>query len=96
MNTQPTDLHENSKMTTKPTNMHAASSFDDFSLESSQLPLVTARARSTVCAPPAPKRVRGRVQGIDDGAFFDTLPKEQLDAWEGRAVLPVRGELVEP
>lgn len=31
----------------------------------------------------APKRMRGRVKGIDDSAFFDALPKEEIDAWEG-------------
>jgi prevent-host-death family protein len=42
-------------------------------------------ARMMPLAPAAPKRVRGRVKGIDDSAFFDVLPDDELNAWEGRA-----------
>jgi hypothetical protein len=30
-------------------------------------------------APAAPKRQRGRVKGIDDRAFFDALPDDELN-----------------
>jgi prevent-host-death family protein len=53
-------------------------------------------ARMMPLAPATPTRKRGRMKGIDDSAFFDALPNEELNAWEGRAVLRVRGELVEP
>lgn len=35
---------------------------------------------------PHPKRQPGGLEGlvIDDAAFFDPLPDEELDAWEGR------------
>ena len=36
-------------------------------------------------APETSKRQRGRVKGINDDAFFDPLPEEELAAWEGRA-----------
>lgn len=42
-------------------------------------------ARMMPLAPAAPKRKRGRVKGIDDRAFFDALPDDELNAWEGRA-----------
>jgi prevent-host-death family protein len=42
-------------------------------------------ARMMPLAPAAPKRVRGRLKGIDDRAFFDALPDDELNAWEGRA-----------
>jgi len=35
-------------------------------------------------APGTAKRQRGRVKGIDDTAFFDSLPEDELAAWEGR------------
>jgi prevent-host-death family protein len=41
-------------------------------------------ARMVPLAPAAPKRKRGRVKGINDDAFFDPLPEEELKAWEGR------------
>jgi prevent-host-death family protein len=41
-------------------------------------------ARMVPLAPAAPKRVRGRVKGIDDSTFFDALPDDELNAWEGR------------
>ena len=41
-------------------------------------------ARMVPLAPVAPKRQRGRVQGIIDDAFFDPLPEKELKAWEGR------------
>lgn len=31
----------------------------------------------------APKRMRGRLKGIDDTAFFDPLPDGEINAWEG-------------
>jgi prevent-host-death family protein len=42
-------------------------------------------ARMMPLAPTPPKRVRGRVKGIDDRAFFEALPDDELNAWEGRA-----------
>jgi prevent-host-death family protein len=42
-------------------------------------------ARMMPLAPAALKRQRGRVKGIDDRAFFDALPDDELNAWEGRA-----------
>ncbi len=42
-------------------------------------------ARMMPLAPEAPKRQRGRVKSINDDAFFDPLPEEELAAWEGRA-----------
>ncbi len=41
-------------------------------------------ARMVPLAPGTPKRVRGRLKGIDDSAFFDALPSDELDAWESR------------
>jgi prevent-host-death family protein len=35
-------------------------------------------ARMMPLAPTAPKRVRGRVKGIDDSAFFDALTNDPL------------------
>jgi len=32
----------------------------------------------------APQRLRGRLKGIDDSAFFEALPDDELKAWEGR------------
>jgi prevent-host-death family protein len=43
-------------------------------------------ARMVPLAISAPKRLRGRVRGIDDSAFFDALPDDELSAWEGRAI----------
>lgn len=40
-------------------------------------------ARMVPLAPATPKRVRGRMKGIDDGAFFDALPDDEINAWEG-------------
>jgi len=40
-------------------------------------------ARMVPLEPVAPQRLRGRVKGIDDSAFFDALPEEELEAWEG-------------
>jgi prevent-host-death family protein len=31
-----------------------------------------------------PKRLRGRLKGIDDSAFFEALPAGERKAWEGR------------
>ena len=42
-------------------------------------------ARMMPLAPETTKRQRGRVKGINDDAFFDPLPDEELAAWEGRA-----------
>lgn len=42
-------------------------------------------ARMMPLAPEISKRQRGRVKGINDDAFFDPLPEEELAAWEGRA-----------
>ena len=42
-------------------------------------------ARMMPLAPEIVKRQRGRVKGINDDAFFDPLPEEELAAWEGRA-----------
>jgi prevent-host-death family protein len=42
-------------------------------------------ARMMPLAPAEPKRKRGRVKGIDDRKFFEALPDEELNAWEGRA-----------
>ena len=41
-------------------------------------------ARTMPLAPETAKRQRGRVKGIDDSAFFDPLPEEELAAWERR------------
>ena len=41
-------------------------------------------ARMVPLAPATPKRQRGRVKDINDDAFFDPLPDEELRAWEGR------------
>lgn len=42
-------------------------------------------ARLVPLAPPTPMRQPGRLKGrIDTSAFFDALPAEELDAWEGR------------
>ena len=41
-------------------------------------------ARMMPLAPEASMRQRGRVKGINDDAFFDPLPDEELAAWEGR------------
>jgi prevent-host-death family protein len=41
-------------------------------------------ARMMPLAPAAPKRIRGRVKGIDDRSFFDALPDDKLNVWEGR------------
>ena len=41
-------------------------------------------ARMVPLAAAATKRKRGRVQGINDDAFFEPLPEEELKAWEGR------------
>ena len=41
-------------------------------------------ARMMPLAPETAKRQRGRVKGIDDTAFFDPLPEDELTAWEGR------------
>lgn len=40
-------------------------------------------ARMVPLEPVAPKRVRGRLKGIDDSAFFDALPDAEINAWEG-------------
>ena len=41
-------------------------------------------ARMVPLAPAVPKRQRGRVKGINDGAYFDPLPDAEQKAWEGR------------
>ena len=41
-------------------------------------------ARIMPLAPASAKRQRGRVMNIDDTAFFDPLPEEELATWEGR------------
>ena len=41
-------------------------------------------ARMVPLASVAPKRQRGRMKGINDDAFFDPLPDEELKVWEGR------------
>ncbi len=41
-------------------------------------------ARMMPLAPTAAQRQRGRVKGINDSAFFDALPDDELTAWEGR------------
>ena len=40
-------------------------------------------ARMVPLTPATPKRVRGRMKSIDDAAFFDALPDEEINAWEG-------------
>ena len=44
-------------------------------------------ARMVPLAPVASGRMPGRLTGIVDNAFFDPLPDEELQAWEGRARL---------
>ncbi|MGH8426747.1 MAG: type II toxin-antitoxin system Phd/YefM family antitoxin [Gammaproteobacteria bacterium] len=41
-------------------------------------------ARLVPLEKPAEKRRPGRLKGRLDPAFFDPLPEEELDAWEGR------------
>ena len=41
-------------------------------------------ARMVPLAPATPKRLRGRVIGINDSAFFEPLPEAELNAWESR------------
>jgi prevent-host-death family protein len=41
-------------------------------------------ARMMPLAPATSKRQPGRVRGIDDKAFFDSLPAAELKAWEPR------------
>ncbi|MCB1996613.1 MAG: type II toxin-antitoxin system Phd/YefM family antitoxin [Rhodoferax sp.] len=42
-------------------------------------------ARLMPLAPEAPVRQPGRLKGcIDTSAFFDALPADELDAWDGR------------
>jgi len=41
-------------------------------------------ARMVPLAPAVTKRKPGRVPEIDDSAFFEPLPEEELKAWEGR------------
>jgi prevent-host-death family protein len=42
-------------------------------------------ARLVPLAPQTPVRQPGRLKGrIDTTAFFDALPAQELDAWEGR------------
>ena len=40
-------------------------------------------ARMVPLAPGTPKRVRGRMKSIDDTAFFDPLPDDEINAREG-------------
>ena len=41
-------------------------------------------ARLMPLAPPPARRQPGRLAGRVTDAFFDPLPPEELDAWEGR------------
>lgn len=40
-------------------------------------------ARLVPLAETTPERRPGRLEGRVDGAFFDPLPKDELEAWEG-------------
>lgn len=42
-------------------------------------------ARLVPLAAPTPRRMPGRLKGkLDTSSFFDPLPDDELDAWEGR------------